>query len=88
MPDGGSVGTHKRAKVFMHGGSQAVRLPKEFRFDCREVEVVREGAGVLLRPTRRTRSDLWARIDRRRGNETLEYPSQPMLDEKTFDRDP
>ena len=77
-----------RAKLFANGGSQAVRLPKEYRFEGDEVEVVREGDAVLLRPTRRDRSDLWERIDRRRGNEFLEYPPQPMLDEKSFDRDP
>ncbi len=31
------------AKVFQSGNSQAVRLPKEFRFDVEEVEVSREG---------------------------------------------
>lgn len=38
------------AKVFMSGRSQAVRLPKEFRFSCDEVEVSREGDAVVLRP--------------------------------------
>jgi len=76
-----------KAKLFPNGGSQAVRLPKEFRFEGTEVDVVRVGDTVFLRPARRDRSDLWERIDRRRGNEILEYPSQPMLDEKTFDRD-
>lgn len=31
-----------RAKVFKHGGSQAVRLPAEFRFDTEEVYVSRD----------------------------------------------
>lgn len=38
------------AKVFQSGGSQAVRLPKEFRFDVEEVEISREGDAVILRP--------------------------------------
>ncbi len=37
-------------KVFMSGNSQAVRLPKEFRFDVDEVEITREGDGVMMRP--------------------------------------
>jgi antitoxin VapB len=37
------------AKVFMSGRSQAVRLPKEFRFDVDEVQIERTPAGVLLR---------------------------------------
>ena len=77
-----------KGKLFVTGGSQAVRLPKEFRFEGAEVDLVREGDGVLMRPARRNRSDLWERIDRRRGDEILEYPAQPMLDEKIFDREP
>jgi antitoxin VapB len=36
------------AKLFMHGGSQAVRLPKEFRFEGTEVHVRRVGNEVVL----------------------------------------
>ena len=36
------------AKLFNHGGSQAVRLPKEFRFDGLEVHVRRVGNEVVL----------------------------------------
>ena len=38
------------AKIFQSGNSQAVRLPKEFRFDVDEVEVSREGDAIILRP--------------------------------------
>ena len=37
------------AKVFMTGRSQAVRLPKEFRFEGTEVEIFRRGDEVILR---------------------------------------
>jgi len=37
-----------RAKLFAHGRSQAVRLPKEFRFEGTEVFVRRVGADVVL----------------------------------------
>jgi virulence-associated protein VagC len=44
-----------RAKVFKHGGSQAVRLPKKYRFERqREVLIHREGDRVVLEPLRRT----------------------------------
>jgi virulence-associated protein VagC len=46
MPDK----TEKRAKLFMNGHSQAVRLPKEFRFVGSEVRIRRSGIGVLLEP--------------------------------------
>ncbi|MDR1622831.1 MAG: type II toxin-antitoxin system VapB family antitoxin [Synergistaceae bacterium] len=38
------------AKVFENGRSQAVRLPKEYRFDTDEVFVSREGNKVILSP--------------------------------------
>ena len=38
------------AKIFRHGGSQAVRLPKAFRFDGTEVLIERHGDAVLLKP--------------------------------------
>ncbi|MEW6219979.1 MAG: type II toxin-antitoxin system VapB family antitoxin [Thermodesulfobacteriota bacterium] len=38
------------AKIFKNGRSQAVRLPAEFRFACREVFVERQGEAIILRP--------------------------------------
>jgi antitoxin VapB len=38
------------AKLFKHGRSQAVRLPKEFRLPGTQVRVRRLGRGVLLEP--------------------------------------
>jgi len=40
----------RTAKIFKHGRSQAVRLPKEFRLPGTEVRVRRVGRGVLLEP--------------------------------------
>lgn len=40
----------KTAKVFTHGHSQAVRLPKEFRFNVDEVYIEKSGEGVILMP--------------------------------------
>lgn len=37
------------ARVFRSGNSQAVRLPKEFRFKSAEVEIFRRGEEVVLR---------------------------------------
>jgi len=39
------------ARVFQSGNSQAVRLPKEFRFDVDEVEIFRRGDEIVLRAT-------------------------------------
>jgi antitoxin VapB len=40
------------AKVFWSGNSQAIRLPKEFRFpsDTHEVEIRREGERIVVEP--------------------------------------
>ncbi|RYX93026.1 MAG: AbrB/MazE/SpoVT family DNA-binding domain-containing protein [Comamonadaceae bacterium] len=38
-----------QARVFQSGNSQAVRLPKEFRFQSDQVEIFRRGDEVVLR---------------------------------------
>ena len=38
------------AKLFQNGSSQAVRLPREFRFKGDKVRIRRVGATVLLEP--------------------------------------
>jgi antitoxin VapB len=40
----------KTAKIFMHGRSQAVRLPKEFRLPGTEARVSKVGDKVILEP--------------------------------------
>lgn len=37
------------ARIFQSGNSQAVRLPKEFRFDADQVEIFRQGNDIVLR---------------------------------------
>jgi len=41
------------AKLFQHGGSQAVRLPKAFRFEGSEVLIEKRGDEVILKPSRK-----------------------------------
>ncbi len=40
----------KKAKLFKNGKSQAVRLPKEFNFQGKEVYIKRIGNNVILMP--------------------------------------
>ncbi len=47
------------AKVFWSGRSQAVRLPKEFRFTTQEVRIRRHGETVILEPV----ATGWAWLD-------------------------
>ena len=39
----------RTTRIFRSGNSQAVRLPKEFRFEVDEVEIFRRGEEVVLR---------------------------------------
>jgi antitoxin VapB len=70
------------AKLFRHGRSQAVRLPKEFRLPGTEVRVRRVGRGVLLEPVGRDIKDIqaiFAEIDQLGGADMLPEgrPLQP-----------
>jgi antitoxin VapB len=72
------------AKLFKHGRSQAVRLPKEFRLPGKEVRVRRIGRGVLLEPLEGDRdrvTSIFAEIDRLGGAEFLPEgrPEQPPI---------
>ncbi len=42
------------AKLFKNGSSQAVRLPKEFRFEGEEVILYRDGNRVIMQPIKST----------------------------------
>lgn len=52
------------AKLFRNGRSQAVRLPREFRFDGDCVRVRRAGRGVLVEPMFANVTDWFAELDR------------------------
>lgn len=56
--------TEKTAVLFRHGGSQAVRLPKEFRLPGTAVRVRRVGTSVVLEPLtpRSWASGFWERL--------------------------
>ena len=63
-----------RAKIFRSGGSQAVRLPKEYRFrNADEVAVRRDGRRVVLEPLPRT----WSRRFRELAGSTIDFPYPP-----------
>jgi antitoxin VapB len=51
------------AKVFTTGRSQAVRLPKAFRFATSEVTIERQGDAVILRPKVQTKEEWWDEME-------------------------
>ena len=52
----------RTAKIFMTGRSQAVRLPKEFRFEGDEVNISRLGDSIVLQPIKKTWLDIYDQI--------------------------
>lgn len=54
----------KTAKLFQHGGSQAVRLPKAFRFEGTEVRIEKRNNEVILKPVPRPKFKSFADIGR------------------------
>lgn len=68
-----------RAKLFTHGGSQAVRLPKAFRFEGSEVSIRKEGDAVILEPVKAKRPPtmeemdaFWRELDDKYGDLVIE----------------
>ena len=51
------------AKLFRNGQSQAVRLPKEYRFEGEQVYIKRDGDAVILLPYRPGWDVLFASIE-------------------------
>ena len=73
------------AKLFKTGRSQAVRLPKEFRFAGKEVRIRRVGQGVLLEPMKTDWQTVFDEIERLRGDPI--FPNgreQPPMQERDF----
>jgi antitoxin VapB len=54
----------KTAKLFQNGQSQAVRLPKEFRFEGDEVIIKRSGNAVVLIPANHSWDVLASSLDK------------------------
>lgn len=75
-----------RAKLFKSGGSQAVRLPKEYRFEGdEEVSIRREGDRVILEPLRRGFSERFLRLAG--SAEDFPYPEEPQGEDGTPELD-
>lgn len=55
------------AKIFRNGRSQAVRLPREFRFEGDRVRVRRVAEGVILQPLISNPREWFAELDRTRN---------------------
>jgi antitoxin VapB len=74
------------AKLFQNGRSQAVRLPKEFRFAGKEVQIRREGDAVILEPIRAKAwpRGYWSRLREMKVDFEVE-PMNPRLNDLDLD---
>ncbi|HVR07742.1 MAG TPA: type II toxin-antitoxin system VapB family antitoxin [Thermoanaerobaculia bacterium] len=65
-----------RAKLFRSGGSQAVRLPKAYRFQGQdEVLIYRQGERVVLEPEKRSWSSKF--LELAGSARDFPYPEEP-----------
>ena len=74
----------KTAKIFMNGQSQAVRLPKEFRFDTVEVYIRRQGENIVISPKKPTWDDFFA-TESVFGEDFLNIREDTYPQERDFD---
>jgi len=65
------------AKLFINGRSQAVRLPKAYQFEGKEVYIKKTSQGVLLLPKDRSIWDVWAQDLLRHDEPLMEARNQP-----------
>src|SRR6476660_2604864 len=73
------------AKLFMHGRTQAVQLPREFRFEGTEVRVSKVGDKVILEPIKPPPFDVeawFARLDELGGGDFL---PEGIPDDRPYD---
>lgn len=65
------------AKIFINGQSQAVRLPKSYRFEGKEVYIKRVPEGVLLLPKDKSIWDTWEHNLQKYDSPFMEERNQP-----------
>jgi len=69
------------AKIFLNGRSQAVRLPKEFRFEADEVYVTRLGSAVVLLPKKGSWDIAFTALDGF-SDDFMETRDQPAVEQE------
>jgi antitoxin VapB len=72
----------RTAKLFASGGSQAVRLPAEFRFSGKEVYVYRQGERVVLSPKPESWDDYLAEGPRATADFMADVEDLPVQERK------
>lgn len=70
------------AKLFANGRSQAVRLPKAYRFEGNEVYIKKVSEGVLLIPKNRSLWDIWEQNLMKYDEPFMIRRNQPEIQQK------
>lgn len=70
------------AKLFINGRSQAVRLPKPYRFEGSEVFVKKTKEGVLLIPKDNTAWEVWERNLKKYKKPFMTERNQPQAQQE------
>jgi len=73
----------KTAKIFQNGKSQAVRLPKEFRFDDTEVFIKKSGHVVYLIPRDESWEILFSTL-KKFSKDFMSERSQPLMESRSM----
>ena len=84
-PQAPSASLKQTTTVFTSGNSQAVRLPKAFRFDSKTVEIERRGDEIILRAKKQTVGDLIKQLPHLSAKECEAWD---RLDESMADQPP
>lgn len=71
----------KTAKLFKNGESQAVRLPKEFRFEGDEVLIKKAGNAVVLLPKKKSWDSLVESLSQF-TSDFMDHRDQPTQDDR------
>ena len=74
----------RTAKIFMNGRSQAIRLPREFRFKSREVLIEQEGDALIIRPKPDSWDDFFASPERVPADFMTDRQDTPPQEREVF----
>jgi antitoxin VapB len=71
-----------KAKIFKNGDSQAVRLPKEYRFHGKEVYIRKDGNNIILSPVDDIVDSLWMSLQKFDSDINLERNQPTEYDQR------
>ena len=74
----------EKAKIFISGHSQAVRIPKKYRFDVKEVKISQMGKSIVLTPISRGWKQLFNNISKISNNDFLQERNDTPPQERRY----